>query len=112
MSDVLQRDRLDGVDQDFTLIIHSVPLPHLSVRAFPDPDTASYEPAAHTFPKAFGENHWRSEQFISLVKRAARKARAVTLQFMFAAVQITPIKSRSVSKTALTEFTWKTPSLL
>jgi hypothetical protein len=58
MSDVVQRDKLDGIDHDFTFI-HPVAPPDLDVRAFPDPDAAGYEPAAHTFPKTFCENHWR-----------------------------------------------------
>jgi hypothetical protein len=56
MSDVVQRDRLDGIDQDLTFI-HLVPPPDLDVWPLPDPDTASDEPAAHTFPKTFRKHH-------------------------------------------------------
>jgi hypothetical protein len=46
------------MDHDFTFI-HAVSSPDLDMRALPDPDTARYEPAPHTFPKAFRENHCR-----------------------------------------------------
>ncbi|MBZ5601611.1 MAG: hypothetical protein LAO79_04825 [Acidobacteriia bacterium] len=58
MGDVLQRDRLDGIDHDFTFV-HPVMSSDLDVRPFPDPDAARDESAPHPFPKVFRKNHCR-----------------------------------------------------
>src|ERR1700678_4066227 len=61
MGDVLQRDKLDGIDHDFAFI-RAVSSPALDMRILPDPDTARYEPAPHPFPQPFRENHRRQEK--------------------------------------------------
>jgi hypothetical protein len=64
VSDVLQGDRFDGIDQNFS-VIHPIAPPHRNVRAFPNADAASYEPAAHPFPETFCENHGAKNKLIS-----------------------------------------------
>ena len=56
MSDIVQRDLLDGIDLNFT-VLHAVTVAHLDLRTHPDANAAGDGPAPYTLPKTLRENH-------------------------------------------------------
>jgi hypothetical protein len=59
MSDVLNRDLLDGIHLDFTFP-YLVTATHLDMRAFPDSNATGDRPVTYTFAKPLYENHWKN----------------------------------------------------
>ena len=56
MSDILNRDLLDGIHLDRTFA-HLVTAAHPDMQAFPDSNATSDRPIKYTFSKPLSENH-------------------------------------------------------
>src|SRR2546428_252584 len=72
MSDVLNRDLLDGIYLDFTFL-HPVPPAHRDLRPRPDANATGDRPAPYTFPKTLSENH--EEMAVTAPLRGSNSAR-------------------------------------